>query len=74
MDLEDHLETEDHQDRLECLGLRVRRDPLVLMAQQVHPAHQVLTVPQGTEGSQDCQDPQVLLAPEDLLDPKERAE
>lgn len=74
MDQEVHLETEDHQDSLECLELRVRRDPLVPMVQQAHPVHQVLMVLQGTGEFQDYQVPQVLLAPEGLLDPKEREE
>ena len=43
MDQEVHPATGDHQDRLECQALRVRRDPLGLTAQlgqqdpEVHP-------------------------------------
>jgi len=68
------LVTEVHQDRLVCLVLRVRRDQLVLMVQPAPLVPPVLMVHQETEEFPDCRDQQVLSAPEDLPDLKEREE
>ena len=56
MDQEVHPATGDHQDRLECQALRVRRDPLGLTAQLGQQDPQVPTGHQETEESPDFQD------------------
>ena len=54
--------------------MRVRREPLGLMVQQVPRVPPDPMVLQETEEFQDCRDPQVLSAPGDLLGRKEREE